>query len=815
MSAGDIDTLLELWATTLLASDSMPPFANHRDLYKTIDNARVGDVPWENFNVQYDGPLPEEPPSWMVNQFEVWYRNPRDVINNMLANTDFANEMDTAPFREYTTNGDRRYQHFMSGDWAWNQADIIAQDPQTHGSMFVPIILGSDKTTVSVGTGGTGYYPLYAAIGNTHNGLRRAHRNALVLIGFLSIPKVARAEADTDAFRNFKRQLFHSSINKILNPLRPAMTTPEVVRCFDGHFRRVIYGIGPYIADYQEQVTVGCVVQGWCAKCTAPPDNIDGGGHSRTCEHTGCVVDTFGLKVAWDEYGMAGTSLPFTHDFPRADIHEVLAPDLLHQLIKGVFKDHLVEWVQEYIHATHGKKRGDEILDDIDRRIASAAPFSNLRRFHEGRGFTQWTGDDSKALMKVYLPAIEGYVPVDMVRCIRAFLEFCYIARQDVHDEQSLNYLSDAITRFHQYREIFVTTGIRPDGFSLPRQHSMVHYLTLIRAFGGPNGLCSSITESKHIKAIKEPWRRSSRYKALGQMLLINQRLDKLAALRVDFSKRGMLNGTCFLDGLMELGDNSAGGTNVGDPHPCGGDDEDEGDDGAVEGPTVSSYVDLARTIVRTRNIYDLAIEIQQPRLPILLSHFLYDQLYPDNILSSSDVPLAACPSYTGKICVHNSAVATFHAPSDPSGIGGMHREHIRAVPSWRKSSGRYDCVFVNRNPDLPGMKGMDVVRILLFFSFNFSGTRYPCALVRWFTIIGDEPDEDTGMWIVQPEVNEDGSPVISIIHLDCVIRAAHLIGVFGNIPIPKTLLFAHSLDSFKFFYVNRFIHHHAFKTIM
>jgi hypothetical protein len=55
--------------------------------------------------------------------------------------------------------------------------------------MFVPIILGSDKTTVSVATGGTGYYPIYGSIGNVHNGLRRAHRNALVLIGFLSIPK--------------------------------------------------------------------------------------------------------------------------------------------------------------------------------------------------------------------------------------------------------------------------------------------------------------------------------------------------------------------------------------------------------------------------------------------------------------------------------------------------------------------------------------------------------------------------------------------------------------------------------------------------
>ena len=56
----------------------------------------------------------------------------------------------------------------------------------------------------------------------------------------------------------------------------------------------------------------------------------------------------------------------------------------------------------------------------------------------------------------------------------------------------------------------------------------------------------SSITESKHIKAVKEPWRRSSRFEAFSQMLLINQRLDKLAAARVDFADRGMLQGTCL-----------------------------------------------------------------------------------------------------------------------------------------------------------------------------------------------------------------------------------------------------------------------------
>lgn len=70
--------------------------------------------------------------------------------------------------------------------------------------------------------------------------------------------------------------------------------------------------------------------------------------------------------------------------------------------------------------------------------------------------------------------------------------------------------------------------------------------MKLIRAFGAPNGLCSSITESKHIKAVKEPWRRSNRFEALAQMLLTNQRLDKLAASRVDFAKRRMLEGTCL-----------------------------------------------------------------------------------------------------------------------------------------------------------------------------------------------------------------------------------------------------------------------------
>src|SRR4030088_1049434 len=125
-----------------------------------------------------------------------------------------------------------------------------------------------------------------------------------------------------------------------------------------------------------------------------------------------------------------------------------------------------------------------------------------------------------------------------MVQTMRAFLEFCYIARRDVHDTNSLVALDDALQRFHHYREIFCT-NVRADGFNLPRQHSLIHYVRLIRTFGAPNGLCSFITESKHIKAVKEPWRRSSRFEALSQMLLIRRRVSSFAADRVYCARRG------------------------------------------------------------------------------------------------------------------------------------------------------------------------------------------------------------------------------------------------------------------------------------
>ena len=76
-----------------------------------------------------------------------------------------------------------------------------------------------------------------------------------------------REDKNTNAFRMFKRQLYHTSLAIVLDPLRPGITKPEVLRCPDSHYRRAIYGIAAHLMDYPEQAQAACVVEGWCPGC--------------------------------------------------------------------------------------------------------------------------------------------------------------------------------------------------------------------------------------------------------------------------------------------------------------------------------------------------------------------------------------------------------------------------------------------------------------------------------------------------------------------------------------------------------------------
>ena len=78
----------------------------------------------------------------------------------------------------------------------------------------------------------------------------------------------------------------------------------------------------------------------------------------------------------------------------------------------------------------------------------------------------------------------------------------------------------------------------------------------------------------------------------------------------------------------------------------------------------------------------------------------------------------------------------------------------------------------------------------------------------------GRKPDDATGMWIVEYDERRNGRWVYSVIHLDTIFRAAHLIPDFSPQLLPLNFDHKHSLDCFDTFYVNRYADHHAHQCI-
>jgi hypothetical protein len=258
-------------------------------------------------------------------------------------------------------------------------------------------------------------------------------------------------------------------------------------------------------------------------------------------------------------------------------------------------------------------------------------------------------------------------------------------------------------------------------------------------------------------------------------MLVTNQWLNKLAASRVDFVNQGMVLPTYSCPTQPKDLDNP------------------DGDKGPIDDAHVTGHVLLARTHGMWSSDYltsdhllisfiacnypqrleDLAHHINLPSLTELSCQFLYNQLHAGGNLTSNNIDLDDCPKIHSKISVFHLAVATFYAPSDESGICGMWQEQIRATPLWQGRGLHHDCAFAVEDQDKPGVKGMCVIWLKMFFSFEHQGQTYPCALVEWFKVYGRSPNVVTRMWRVCPET-VCGNRLVMVLHLDTFLRGAH-----------------------------------------
>ena len=122
-------------------------------------------------------------------------------------------------------------------------------------------------------------------------------------------------------------------------------------------------------------------------RCNTPLEDLDKiNVQCQTQETTEFLITCFDPGILWTDFGIRSdvivhasrpdlhfhmcfnlqVSQPFTCSFPHADIHKLLSPNLLHQLIKGTFKDHIVSWIQDYLNIMHGESWANKIIKDID-----------------------------------------------------------------------------------------------------------------------------------------------------------------------------------------------------------------------------------------------------------------------------------------------------------------------------------------------------------------------------------------------------------------------------------------------------------------
>lgn len=304
-------------------------------------------------------------------------------------------------------------------------------------------------------------------------------------------------------------------MRSLLRPLVAAGKDGVEMICADGFVRKVFPILAAYVADHPEQCLVACCNENRCPKCLVARDKL-GQPEFSPKRSVDSVLDAihdaaFGETAEATRQGIR-PNRPFWEDLPHSDIFSSFAPDLLHQLHKGVFKDHVVKWATECLEG--GEK-------EIDLRFRAIPRGNNLRHFKKGISLvSQWTGTEYKNMEKVFLGVLAGPAEPGLIRVVRATLDFIYYAHFESHTLDSLRQLDAAWITFHNNLQYFVDQDVRKDrtDFNIPKLHSMHHYVESIISLGSADGYSTESPERLHIDFAKAAYRSTNKKKYVKQM---------------------------------------------------------------------------------------------------------------------------------------------------------------------------------------------------------------------------------------------------------------------------------------------------------
>ncbi|KAK0458986.1 uncharacterized protein EV420DRAFT_1629457 [Desarmillaria tabescens] len=408
-----------------------PSFKDKRTFLTKIDElpSALG-TEWKCEEFELVGNVLDKDGTPIMQTIELWKRDPLACIKELMQDPRFMKHMRYAPEKMYTDEGmkNQAFDEMATGKWWWAMQRLLPK-----GATIAAIILSSDKTQLSTFSGDKSAWP----------------------------------------------------------PLVEAGQNGVEMLCSDGRTRLVFPLLAAYMADYPEQCLIAGCGERQCPKCTATSKELGDPLHSvlRDPEKTidALKATQTGNNMEFKNLGLRPIT-PFWMDLPRCNIFHCFTPDLLHQLHKGVFKDHLVKWSTKAAEATKA---------EVDRCYMAMPWHPDLCHFKKGISLvTQWTGMEYKNMEKVFLGTLAGTAKPDVIICVRAVLDFIYYSHLELHTDESLKKLEDSLHTFHAHKHIFVDDGIR-DHFNIPKVHSMVHYSVMIWSHDVTGGYNTEASEDK------------------------------------------------------------------------------------------------------------------------------------------------------------------------------------------------------------------------------------------------------------------------------------------------------------------------------
>ena len=398
------------------------------------------------------------------------------------------------------------------------------------GATLIPIILSSDKTQLTRFRAKSAY-PVYLTIGNIRKDVRRKpSRHAQMLIGYIPTTRLEHIR-NAAARRRALANLFHGCMREIVAPIASYGETGIPMMSGDGVWRRCHPLLAAFVGDYPEQVLVTCTYSGRCPKCTVPPDQLGDfiKFPLRDCNNALDVYeladgDATRFHAACRAAGLKPVYRPFWEHLPLSNIFLSITPDILHQLLQGVMK-HVLAWVAE------PNVFGSE---EIDARCRRMPPNHNTMIFTKGiTTLSRVSGLEHKHMCRILLgllvdlPLPDGQSPTRLIRAVRALLDFMYLAQYRSHTADTLSDLENALSRFHDNKDIFIDLGARTN-FNFPKLHSLMHYASSIKLFGTTDNYNTEQSERLHIDLTRSGWNATNHKDEYPQMTTWLERKEKI-----------------------------------------------------------------------------------------------------------------------------------------------------------------------------------------------------------------------------------------------------------------------------------------------